>query len=188
MEPIIENVTVQGGGSGTGIGVTGSGPVPIKDVQVENMGTGIDLTKNSSADLSGATIERNQTGMRVGSSDFILSDSVVRENEIGIDLQRGARGDILEGEVLENSTDIRYSHDVLVGVFDTAAKDVLDRTSGNGLEEIDSAWLANEILWTTDTGKKARNIVKIARKAAITGVSSVAISEAYRLAKLTLGL
>jgi hypothetical protein len=148
---------------------------------------GIDMSRGARADVSGATISNySEAAVRTRNSSFQFEDLSISDNEVGLDLGRGSRGDIIDSSLTPNRVaDIRYHRDVIVGVFDTAALDVLDlANSPNKIEEIDAAWIANRILDTSTVTGKARWVEKLPKKVGTKTIETAA----WELAKAVLGI
>jgi len=162
----MNNVTMSNIG-GTAVDLDGGGIVG-NNVHVRNGGgDGFDLKGGAFANLSNSSVVNlDGSGFKAQNSRFILDNFEARENDIGLDLREGARGDVIGGEITDNQTaDIRYWRDVIVGMFDTAAKELRNLSrSSIGIEHVDAKWISNRVLDTTDAENKARMLLKGAKR------------------------
>jgi hypothetical protein len=181
--PIISGATVSG--CDTAINCEGAS-VAVRNLHVEDGNHGIVLDDGAYADVADSVLTNHRgSGIRVRESGFHLENVTMENNEVGLDLNRGAWGDIIESEITDNwDSDIQLHREVLVRIFDTAAKEILDRTRGDGLEEVDAGWISGRILATDDVEMKARAAEKlIARVLPKVGIPSGTIQAAWDLAR-----
>lgn len=145
----------------------------------------VSLSEGAYAGMTNMRARRNGTGMRVENSSFSLERPTFIDNNTGIDLHTGARGDINSGYLKDNAeADIRYNDYILVGLFDSVARSVQNLSDlGDGMMWVDQQWAASQILDTTEIQHKAQNMLKLARK---TSRWSSRLRLAVKLAKMVL--
>jgi hypothetical protein len=144
------------------------GDVAGRNVHVSNTGKhGFDLNNGARGDFSNiSAIRADRAGFRAHKSQFILNRFEFRENDIGLDLEEGAHGDAVGGQIIDNYTaDVRYRRDVLVGIFDTAARELRNLAwSTVNIDRVDAEWISSRILDTTDVKTKARWLMRWAMR------------------------
>jgi hypothetical protein len=166
MPAILQNCYF-GNSGGDGVSLEGGRIFGANNTFDNNDGAGVSLSDGSYANLNGTTATRNEAGLRAEKSSFTLNRPMFTDNQVGVDLHSGARGDIISGYVKDNKeADIRYNDNVLVGLFDSVARSVqnLSGLGDGGLEWVDQQWAASRILDTTNIQHKARKVVKMAQK------------------------
>jgi hypothetical protein len=129
--------------------------------------TGIKLTGGALADIRDTVIKNHQrAGIRAENADILFDNLTLSNNEVGIDLGEGTRGDIINSKFDGNwSFDIRVHQDVLIGIFDTTARKIYNVPySYYDLEQVDAEWISSQILNTTNIYRKAKGIVKLRNK------------------------
>lgn len=177
----VSGVTV--GNGPTGLRVS-NGSAKIEGLRASSVGTGVHL-KNSAATVTDTAVTGAQVaGFRIEDSIFGLDGVTVRNSYRGADIEEGARGVIRRSEFLGNrEEDIRFTYNVVTRIFDTAAKNILDRREGRGLRRIDNEWISHQILRTTKLTGKARWIIRLIRNGAITVTTAAFLNFVFGLAK-----
>jgi hypothetical protein len=123
--------------------------------------------QNADIGLSETTIKNVDTGFRVEDSNFILDRTTIHDCIIGAQLLRGARGDIVDTEIIDNrKSDIEYHNQVLAGLFDSVAYRIENYSDiGDSIGWVDTHWAASRLLDTRDVMLKAKRVLDIASKA-----------------------
>ena len=169
----------------SGISMDGGALVGINNTFKNNGGAGVSLSNGAYANLTNTEAMQNEAGLRAEASSFILNRPTFIENNLGVDLLSGSKGDIFSGYIKDNKqADIQYDDYVLVGLFDSVARNVRNLSDlGEGLMWVDQQWAASRILDTTEIQHKAQNILKMAKK---TSKWSSRLKLAVKLAKTVL--
>lgn len=172
-----------GNGSATLLRNSG-GSVGLIGTEAENFGTAVEVDGGGFTHFQGAKITNSQkAAARISDSTFLFDNSIASGGEYGLDLGRGARGAIRNSELIDNwEADIRYRRDVSVRVFNTVARDLLNRVNGWGIEEIDTRWMSNRLLTTTSGIGKARWLLRLSKKGALGLIGGELASEALKRA------
>ena len=151
----------------TGV-VANNASVTMENSNLDDDGEiGVNASRNSMIDISNSSISNHSRfGISSTNSDLLLDDNRISNNNIGVDLRGGSRGDIINSTITGNTTaDIRYDRNVLIGIFDTAAFHLLNwASSTGGIERIDGQWMANRLIDTTDLRMKAEWVIRIGRR------------------------
>lgn len=185
MPGIIQNCHFKNNGA-DGISIDGGAVFGVNNVFENNGGAGISLSDGSYANLNGTRATQNEAGLRAEQSSFTLNRPMFTENNVGVDLLSGSKGDVISGYIKDNKeADIRYNDNVLVGLFDSVARRV---QNFSGLRDgelmwVDQQWAASRVLDTTEIQHKARNVLKMAKK---TSKWSSRLRLAVKLAKTVL--
>jgi hypothetical protein len=160
-----------------GTGIHSAGHLESRHNIFQNIGQGIHLDDGASAVITHSTIrDAREAGIRVNDAPLYLAHCVIEDSKRGIDLGPGARGLIDNSRIVGSDEDIRYAHDVMVYVFNSVARHVLNWTSGKGLQQVNASWGARRVLWTTKLSKKAKLMGRVGKWALSLGAGELALT------------
>lgn len=150
-----------------GISAKGEGRVVITNSQIDNssIDTAVEVSDDVTVEADHLAVDNvRSTGVHVSDGNFIARNIMLNGGKYGLDLHRGARGDLFDSQITGQTEDsIRYDRDVLYGLHDVEAMSLRDRVRGDRTTE-DNKLHLNNVLDTTSEQLNLENRIETYRQ------------------------
>lgn len=143
----------------------GGGTVIIENVEAESADTAFEVSEDTTLVVDDLTVDEVlSTGGHVRDGNLVARNMTLKGGDYGLDLHRGARGDIFDSSITEQTEDsIRYDRNVKFGLYDVRATSLRDRFRGQRITD-DEDLLLNEVLNTTSKQIELENRIEIYKR------------------------